>query len=55
MNGFNRRPYMLHSRRIFRLNFTPQISPFERFSRQLGVGAMHTMANVLGFDGLSLR
>lgn len=37
------------------VDFTPQISPLERFSRQLGVGAMHTMANVLGFDGLSLR
>ena len=37
------------------VDFTPQLSPFERFARQLGMGAMHTMVNVLGLDGLSVR
>ncbi|WP_211830457.1 S49 family peptidase [Kistimonas asteriae] len=37
------------------VDFTPQLSPFERFARQLGMGVMHTMVNVLGLDGLSVR
>ncbi|GAA4652411.1 signal peptide peptidase SppA [Kistimonas scapharcae] len=37
------------------VDFTPQLTPFERFARQLGMGAMHTMVNVLGLDGLSVR
>lgn len=37
------------------VNFTQQLSQFERFARQLGVGAMHTMTNVLALDGLTLR
>lgn len=37
------------------VDFTRQLSQFERFARQLGVGAMHTIANVLALDGLTLR
>ena len=37
------------------VNFTPQLAPFERFARQLGVGAMRAMVNVLGLDGLGVR